>query len=212
MSATGAATDAAPAPYSPRRRRSNSPTQSEQLPHSPVSSPHELQASDSSPRQRSTSQSQYSRPAGTEIGNLVNVSGRDGEQLDLASAPPSTSPGDKVPQRRSSFAPGSEEPPKQARQSSRQRPSSKSTPSTRNSTEVPGSEARQVASASSATSTPQARRRTTIVMKTGEWTLGKTIGAGSVGKVKLARNMETGEQVSKEPTSRWIQIRSRPGH
>lgn len=40
-----------------------------------------------------------------------------------------------------------------------------------------------------------AKRRTTIVAQSGEWTLGKTIGAGSMGKVKLAKNLETGEQV-----------------
>ncbi|KAK8227704.1 hypothetical protein BKA81DRAFT_139118 [Phyllosticta paracitricarpa] len=39
------------------------------------------------------------------------------------------------------------------------------------------------------------RRRTTISAQTGQWALGKTIGAGSMGKVKLARNLETGEQV-----------------
>lgn len=39
------------------------------------------------------------------------------------------------------------------------------------------------------------RRRTTIGAQTGQWTLGKTIGAGSMGKVKLAKNLETGEQV-----------------
>lgn len=39
------------------------------------------------------------------------------------------------------------------------------------------------------------RRRTTIDATTGHWDLGKTIGAGSMGKVKLARNKETGEQV-----------------
>lgn len=41
----------------------------------------------------------------------------------------------------------------------------------------------------------QPRRRTTITTPTGQWALGKTIGAGSMGKVKLAKNMETGEQV-----------------
>ena len=50
-----------------------------------------------------------------------------------------------------------------------------------------------------ATSTPAAaaapRRRTTITTPTGQWALGKTIGAGSMGKVKLAKNTETGEQV-----------------
>ena len=41
----------------------------------------------------------------------------------------------------------------------------------------------------------QGRRRTTITAATGTWVLGKTIGAGSMGKVKLAKNTETGEQV-----------------
>ncbi|SMQ46913.1 unnamed protein product [Zymoseptoria tritici ST99CH_3D1] len=41
------------------------------------------------------------------------------------------------------------------------------------------------------------RRRTTIDLPTtGHWELGKTVGAGSMGKVKLARNKETGEQVA----------------
>lgn len=40
-----------------------------------------------------------------------------------------------------------------------------------------------------------AKRRTTIPAQTGQWSLGKTIGAGSMGKVKLAKNLETGEQV-----------------
>jgi hypothetical protein len=40
-----------------------------------------------------------------------------------------------------------------------------------------------------------ARSRTTIPAQTGNWVLGKTIGAGSMGKVKLARRAEGGEQV-----------------
>lgn len=46
------------------------------------------------------------------------------------------------------------------------------------------------------TAAVQPRRRTTITTPTGQWALGKTIGAGSMGKVKLAKNMETGEQVN----------------
>ena len=38
-------------------------------------------------------------------------------------------------------------------------------------------------------------RRTTINAKTGQWVLGRTIGAGSMGKVKLAKRVEGGEQV-----------------
>lgn len=39
------------------------------------------------------------------------------------------------------------------------------------------------------------KSRTTIPAQTGDWVLGKTIGAGSMGKVKLARRAEGGEQV-----------------
>ena len=43
---------------------------------------------------------------------------------------------------------------------------------------------------------PNTKRRTTITApSTGTWALGKTIGAGSMGKVKLAKQLETGEQV-----------------
>lgn len=38
-------------------------------------------------------------------------------------------------------------------------------------------------------------RRTTLNTATGDWALGKTIGAGSMGKVKLAWNMATNETV-----------------
>jgi hypothetical protein len=44
-------------------------------------------------------------------------------------------------------------------------------------------------------SSVQPKRRTTITTPSGQWALGKTIGAGSMGKVKLAKNMETSEQV-----------------
>lgn len=39
------------------------------------------------------------------------------------------------------------------------------------------------------------RTRTSIPAQSGDWILGKTIGAGSMGKVKLARRAEGGEQV-----------------
>ncbi|KAF6801133.1 protein kinase kin1 [Colletotrichum musicola] len=40
------------------------------------------------------------------------------------------------------------------------------------------------------------KSRTTIPTPSGKWILGKTIGAGSMGKVKLARKEDTGEQVA----------------
>lgn len=55
-------------------------------------------------------------------------------------------------------------------------------------------------SAQNASQNPQAVglqriRRTTLNTTTGDWALGKTIGAGSMGKVKLAWNMATNETV-----------------
>lgn len=64
---------------------------------------------------------------------------------------------------------------------------------------TPSSASQQPPQHATATSAPAAaaapRRRTTITTPTGQWALGKTIGAGSMGKVKLAKNTETGEQV-----------------
>jgi hypothetical protein len=52
-----------------------------------------------------------------------------------------------------------------------------------------------VSGAAGQPSTTPVKRRTAITTSTGQWSLGKTIGAGSMGKVKLAKNLETGEQV-----------------
>ena len=49
---------------------------------------------------------------------------------------------------------------------------------------------------SNAHGTQTLRRRTALDTTTGHWELGKTIGAGSMGKVKLAKNKETGEMVA----------------
>lgn len=59
----------------------------------------------------------------------------------------------------------------------------------------PPNVARPQSAAASEGATP-VKRRTTLTAQTGQWSLGKTIGAGSMGKVKLAKNLETGEQVA----------------
>jgi hypothetical protein len=46
-----------------------------------------------------------------------------------------------------------------------------------------------------ASSAKHSRSRTTIPTQSGKWILGKTIGAGSMGKVKLARKEDGTEQV-----------------
>ncbi|CZT07867.1 related to serine/threonine-specific protein kinase KIN1 [Rhynchosporium agropyri] len=48
------------------------------------------------------------------------------------------------------------------------------------------------------------KSRTTIPAATGNWVLGKTIGAGSMGKVKLARKVEGGEQVAVKIVPRGV--------
>lgn len=66
--------------------------------------------------------------------------------------------------------------------------------STGGSTQVPASSVASDRPTSSA-HPAMGRRRTSISTSTGIWSLGKTIGQGSMGKVKLAKNTETGEQV-----------------
>lgn len=51
------------------------------------------------------------------------------------------------------------------------------------------------AAASSAATAKHGRSRTMIPTQSGKWTLGKTIGAGSMGKVKLAKKEDSTEQV-----------------
>lgn len=58
-----------------------------------------------------------------------------------------------------------------------------------------GSGSTRVHVADAAAPGPTTRKRTEIDAQTGKWSLGKTIGAGSMGKVKLAKNLESGEQV-----------------
>lgn len=54
----------------------------------------------------------------------------------------------------------------------------------------------QAAADARATGAKQRTTRTSIPTQSGKWILGKTIGAGSMGKVKLARKEDGTEQVS----------------
>jgi hypothetical protein len=53
----------------------------------------------------------------------------------------------------------------------------------------------QAAADARATGAKQRTSRTSIPTQSGKWILGKTIGAGSMGKVKLARKEDGTEQV-----------------
>ena len=59
----------------------------------------------------------------------------------------------------------------------------------------------QAAAEARATGAKTRTTRTSIPTQSGKWILGKTIGAGSMGKVKLARKEDGVEQVSHFPSS-----------
>ena len=126
-----------------------------------------------SPR-RQVSQSQHSRSASASAApsQLANVARNDLEQSNIAQNTSSS----RHPARSDSTRNAA--PASQSRYHSQEMQSSNSN----------GTHA-------AAASGTNVRRRTTIDATTGHWDLGKTIGAGSMGKVKLARNKETGEQV-----------------
>lgn len=55
----------------------------------------------------------------------------------------------------------------------------------------------------------KARSRTTIPTQSGKWILGKTIGAGSMGKVKLAKKEDSSEQVRSHNSPRSTPVLGR---
>ncbi|KAL9585869.1 MAG: hypothetical protein Q9212_001271 [Teloschistes hypoglaucus] len=147
-------------------------------------------------------QSMERQPSSSAQAQLANVARRDHETTNVA-RPPSS--------RRSSSREGSHAPaPPKRTDSTRDSRRQSTRPShSRNSSQVAAGA--PAAANGTSTATPSraalqdsgsqggagvAKRRTTIPAQTGQYTLGKTIGAGSMGKVKLAKNLETGEQVA----------------
>ena len=182
------------------------PFNSPEKPHRTQSASHRNTTAAPASPQRAQSHSQsHSRTHSSQQANLTNVARRDYEQTNVAHPPAASRR--SMSRDRSSAAP----PPRtdSMRGSSRQRTSS----ATRHQRYASDAQGSQVpvdgATAESGggrmapgSSSSQQKRRTAITAQTGQWTLGKTIGAGSMGKVKLARNTETGEQVpNSKPSS-----------
>ncbi|KAJ5767212.1 uncharacterized protein N7511_004828 [Penicillium nucicola] len=123
---------------------------------------------------------------------LESVARRDFEASNVA----------RMPSRREASSDRSQERPSTARtETTRRHQRQPSSQRQRESFDMASTSATQEpAQSATGTSAPAAaaapRRRTTITTPTGQWALGKTIGAGSMGKVKLAKNTETGEQVA----------------
>ena len=140
------------------------------------------------------------QPSSSQQAQLVNVARRDHEQSNLAR--PQSS------RRSSSRERSHAAPPPKRTDSTRDTRRQSSRPShSRNSSQVA---ATATGTNGTSNATPSrapaqephsqgsgvaAKRRTTIPAQTGQYSLGKTIGAGSMGKVKLAKNLENGEQV-----------------
>jgi len=170
-----------PASGQPTRTRSNAAR--------PTSSSHHSHRSSSRPYPHDT-------PPTANQAVLANVAQRDFETTNVA----------RPSSRRSSSRDGqfdyrSDAPRSQQRTSSRPGSSRNSTDMSGAATVVNGGptsapQSVTYAERPSAPSQPSSgRRRTSIATPTGTWLLGKTIGQGSMGKVKLAKNLETGEQV-----------------
>ena len=144
------------------------------------------------PGHSSHSKTSHDRRPPSNHAQLDSVARRDLEASNVA----------RVPSRREASSDRSQERPSTARTESarrhqrnpssggRQRDSVDMTPSSNVQETLQDATATNAAAA-----TAPPRRRTTITTPTGQWALGKTIGAGSMGKVKLAKNTETGEQV-----------------
>ncbi|KAL8985214.1 MAG: hypothetical protein Q9205_001035 [Flavoplaca limonia] len=148
-----------------------------------------------------TAQSSDRPPSSSQQAQLANVARRDYETTNVA-RPPSS-------RRSSSRERSIAAPPPKRTESTRdsRRQSSRPSHSRNNSHVSPAVLATNGGSNATPTRAPPldatnqgsggaAKRRTTIPAQTGQWSLGKTIGAGSMGKVKLAKNLETGEQVA----------------
>lgn len=140
---------------------------------------------------------------------LANVTRRDHETINVARRPSSK----RSSSRDGTSDAGQQYHPEPARSHHRERsrPGSSRTSADMSGTTVianGGSVSSQAPASSS--HAPLGRRRTSISTTTGTWSLGKTIGQGSMGKVKLAKNTETGEQVC-QIFQRWYPRLTCPG-
>ena len=154
---------------------------------------------------RATSQSQtYARPTSTsQQASLAGVARRDYETTNVA-RPSSSRRSDSQDRTYTTQTPKRTESARDARRTSSRpghsRNSSRMSTATTVANDGPAvltpNATRRASDAGVPGSGGSAKRRTTIGALTGEWSLGKTIGAGSMGKVKLAKNLETGETVA----------------
>lgn len=183
------------------RRQASYNTSSNDRPHRAASSATKPSTTPSGPV-RSNSQSQgHAKPSSSQQASLARVARRDYETTNVAHPPSShRSPSQdqylpSTPTRTESTRDTrrTSTRPSHSRNNSRM---SEATTVANDGLQTPSAARTQPEPAVPGSSNGSAKRRTTITAQTGQWSLGKTIGAGSMGKVKLAKNLETGEQVA----------------
>ena len=149
---------------------------------------------------RSNSQSQnHARPSPTvpQAPGLGGVARRDYETTNLARSPSGQRSNSRDHrEHHADTTPKRIESTRDSRRPSSRPGHSRNSSRISDATTLANDPALQTPSAAKTADGGQSKRRTTVTAQTGEWSLGKTIGAGSMGKVKLAKNLETGEQVA----------------
>ena len=155
-----------------------------------------VSASTTPHRTQSHQQSRGRDNSSSYQGNLNNVARKDHEQTDLA-RPQSSNRTSSLEKHNVPSSSTRAEPVQ-----SSNRGHSKFGPHSRYAETTPTKSASDATGRVPPGSSGSARRRTTIGTSSGQWALGKTIGAGSMGKVKLAKNLGSGEQVRQEQPHR----------
>ena len=195
---SAASTAAPPVVRSSSRRQPSYNTPPTDRPHRAASTAAKPPTTPSGPV-RSNSQT-YARPtSASQQASLAGVARRDYETTNLA-RPPSSHRSSSRDGNNTALPPKRTDSTRDSRRNS-SRPGHARNVSRASTTDGPipaqtPNAARPQSDAGVPGSGGSAKRRTTIGAQTGEWSLGKTIGAGSMGKVKLAKNLETGEQVA----------------
>ncbi|KAG8533323.1 uncharacterized protein KY384_002106 [Bacidia gigantensis] len=198
MSSATASTAPPPVAHTPSRRQPSHHTP--ERPHRATSSASKTPSS-STAQTRSDSQS-YVPPTSSQQNHLAGVARRDYEATNVARPTSSTRRSMDQDRPQTSSTPRRTESTRDSRRTSSRPHHSRNESRMSEATTVvndppqnSGATRHHPEGSTSGSSAP-AKKRTTISAQTGQWSLGKTIGAGSMGKVKLAKNMETGEQAA----------------
>jgi len=205
MSAASSASPAIIRSHSSSRRQSSYTTSLADRPHKTQSTATKPSATPTGPpRSASHSYSHNRTPSPSQQALLATVARRDYETTNVARPPSSR----RSSSRDRSYGPP---PPPTRTESTRSTRRNSSRGHSRYSSDMAANGGPTPVQTPSAVRTPSDvqvpgssgsnKRRTTIGAQTGQWALGKTIGAGSMGKVKLARNLETDEQVCNHSNS-----------